>query len=120
MEHAREEVARLIGVSAREIVFTSGGTESDNLALIGAARALSERGRHVITTRGEHHAVLEAAMLLERDGYRVTRLGVDRHGRLDPEKLSAALTPETSIVSIIWANSAACRRVTLSRPMRAV
>ena len=105
VERSRDEVARLVGASAREVVFTSGGTESDNLALVGAARALSDRGRHVITTRVEHHAVLETAAALERDGYRVTRLGVDRQGRVDPEKLRAALTPETSIVSIIWANN---------------
>ncbi len=105
VENAREEVARLVGAEGQEILFTSGGTESDNLALLGAARARSDRGRHVITTRVEHHAVLEAAGALEREGFRVTRLPVDREGRVDPARLRHVLTPETVLVSIIWANN---------------
>ncbi|HET6437616.1 MAG TPA: IscS subfamily cysteine desulfurase [Anaeromyxobacter sp.] len=105
VEAAREEVARLIGAAAREIVFTSGATESDNLALKGVARFHAARGRHIVTCRTEHKAVLDAALSLERQGFVVTRLEVEPDGRLDPERVRAALRPDTVLVSVMHANN---------------
>ena len=93
LDAARETVARVLGASPREIVFTGSGSEADVLAIIGAARALADRGRHVVTTAIEHHAVLHAFDVLERDGWQVTRLSVDRRGLVDPAGFAAALTP---------------------------
>ena len=101
VESARAEVAALIGASPREIVFTSGATESDNLALRGAVRS----GDHLITAATEHRAVLDAARRLERDGFRVTVLPVDAEGRIAPEQVEAAITDRTVLVSLMAANN---------------
>ena len=105
IDQARDEVAAFYGVEAREIIFTSGGTEGDNLALRGIARRNADRGRHVITSTIEHDAVLRSAESLERDGFEVTRLSVDRFGSVDPDALRDALRPDTILVSIMHANN---------------
>lgn len=107
LETAREQVAALLGAAdPGEIVFTSGGTESDNAAIIGTAFAHRARGRHLITSVIEHHAVLHACDYLEQEhGFTVTRLPVDRFGRISPADLSAALTPDTILVSLMAANN---------------
>ena len=105
VEEARRKVARLIGARPRRILFTGGGSEADNQALKGAAWARRERGRHIVTSAIEHPAVLRTAEFLEREGFRVTRLGVDADGRVDPGALRAALTHETVLVSIMMANN---------------
>lgn len=106
VEQARESVASLVGASAGEIFFTSGGTESDNLALLGLARAAEDGGkRHVVVSAVEHPAVREAARRLEGSGWGVTRLGVDSDGFVDPDDLSAALRPDTAFVAVMWANN---------------
>jgi cysteine desulfurase len=104
-DRAREQIAGLIGADAREIVFTSGATESDNLALKGAAAMYRNKGRHLITQATEHHAVHDPARRLEREGFSVTVLPVDRHGRVDPEQVAAALTDQTILVSVMAANN---------------
>lgn len=105
MEEARDRIASFIGALPEEIVFTSGGTESDNLALQGTARALREKGDHIITTAIEHHAVLETCHDLEKQGFRVTYLPVDDQGILDPETLRNAVTGKTILISIMHANN---------------
>jgi len=103
VEAAREEVARFLGVSAEEVVFTSGGTEADNLAVKGVAWA---RGTgHIITSRVEHHAVLRTCQALERVGFAVTYLGVDQHGMVDPDEVRQAIRPDTILVTIMFGNS---------------
>ena len=105
VEAAREELANAIGAAdAREIVFTSGTTESDNLALIGVARANRDRCDHLVTTSIEHPAVLDAARSLERDGFRVTYLPVDVDGLVDPADVAAAIGERTALVSVMAAN----------------
>ena len=106
VEDARERLARAIGAAdPREIVFTSGTTESDNLALKGVARAGRRRGDHLITVQTEHPAVLDVCRALEMDGFRVTRLPVDAEGLLDPDDVARALTDQTLLVSVMAANS---------------
>jgi cysteine desulfurase len=105
VEAARAQVAALIGAEPDEITFTSGATESNNLAILGVARANSDRGRHVITTRIEHKAVLDPCKHLEREGFTVTYLTPDRQGRLDPDSVRAALRPDTILVSIMFVNN---------------
>lgn len=105
VENARERIAAILGAEPSEIYFTSGGTESDNLALIGAARRLQDRKKHVITSAIEHHAVLEAAKYLEKDGFTADYLGVDREGLIDPAELADKITDSTSVVSIMHANN---------------
>lgn len=106
MEEARAEVARLLGAAdPSEIVFTAGGSEADNLALKGVAYALREKGRHIITSSIEHHAVYDAVRHLEKEGFRATYLPVDADGLVDPEELRAAITGETILVSIMHANN---------------
>ena len=102
---ARESLAQLIKVDTGNILFTSGGTESDNLAIIGAALANKRAGKHLITTKTEHPAVLEAMNFLEEQGYGVTYLDVGADGRVDPDDLQAALTDETVLVSIMHVNN---------------
>ena len=102
---ARESIARAIGASdPREIVFTSGATESNNLALLGVARAGRARGDHVVTLAIEHSSVLEPCEALAREGFSVTVVPVDRDGRAAPEAVAAAITPRTLLVSAGWAN----------------
>jgi cysteine desulfurase len=102
VETSRRQVARLIGArSPREIIFTSGATEAINLALKGVALAMASRGRHLITSAIEHKATLDACARLEALGFEVTRLGVDRHGRVRPQDVAAAIRPETLMVSLL-------------------
>jgi cysteine desulfurase len=106
IDDARDRLARLLGAKPHEIIFTGGGTESDNLAVIGLARQRASLGKHLITCATEHHAVLHAfEHLQKREGFRVTWLGVDRGGRVDPPAVVEALTPETTLVSIMSANN---------------
>ncbi|MBI4201889.1 MAG: cysteine desulfurase [Chloroflexi bacterium] len=102
---ARKQVAEVLDCPVSEVVFTSGGTESNNLALIGVARALGEYGNHVITTRIEHHAVLNVCHFLERQGVQVTYLPVDQDGLIDPDEVARAITDKTVLVSIMTANN---------------
>jgi cysteine desulfurase len=105
VEAARTEVGRLIGASAKEIVWTSGATESDNLAIKGVAQFYAEKGRHLITCKTEHKAVLDSMHALERQGFEVTFLDVERDGRLDPQRLKEALRKDTILVSLMHANN---------------
>jgi len=105
VEEARVRAAELIGAQSEEIVFTSGGTEADNLALKGVAYAHEHRGNHVITTSIEHHAVLEAARFLERRGFVVTYLPVDQYGLVDPQDVRKAITAKTILISVIHASN---------------
>ncbi|MDD1756125.1 MAG: cysteine desulfurase NifS [Methanomassiliicoccales archaeon] len=105
LEEARHRTAKAIGAQPREIIFTSGGTESDNLALQGAAFANSAKGNHIITSTIEHHAVLNTCRFLESQGFRVTYLPVDPDGKVDPESLKRAMIKGTILVSIMAANN---------------
>jgi cysteine desulfurase len=105
LDVARRAVARVLGARPTEIIFASGGTESDNLALRGAAYGARRRGNHVITTAIEHHAVLHAAERLEQEGFRITYFPVDKEGVVDLEALEQALDDETVLVSIMYANN---------------
>ncbi len=105
LEAARDKVAGLLGCHSDEIVFTSGGSEANNLALKGAFFALRDKGDHIVTTAIEHPAVIEPCRFLERLGARVTYLPVGRSGRIDPEGLRKAITPRTILVSIMHANN---------------
>ena len=105
LETARGQVAALLGCQNDEIVFTSGGSEANNLALKGVFFALREKGNHIITTRIEHPAIIEPCRFLERLGARVTYLPVDSTGRVDPDDLRRAITPRTILVSIMQANN---------------
>ncbi|HSD19259.1 MAG TPA: IscS subfamily cysteine desulfurase [Anaeromyxobacter sp.] len=105
VEAAREEVAKLVGASAKEIVWTSGATESDNLAVKGAAQFYQSKGKHLVTCKTEHKAVLDSMHALERQGFEVTFLDVEKDGRLDPARLAAALRKDTTLVSIMHANN---------------
>ncbi len=102
---AREQVANLIGATPKEIVWTSGATESDNLAIIGAARYNSRKGKHIITTAIEHKAVLDACHALEGEGYEVTFLGIDDSGVVKVEDVEAAIRDDTLLVSVMLANN---------------
>ena len=102
---ARETIAQALKVNEKEIIFTSGGTESDNMALIGCAMANRRAGNHLITTAIEHPAVLSAMAYLEEQGFHVTYLPVDEHGIVRAEDLKTALTPETILVSIMYVNN---------------
>jgi cysteine desulfurase len=105
VDEARERVAALIGAPPRAIVFTSGGTEADNLAIRGVAYAGRDRGNHIITSAVEHHAVLHTCEYLEKEGFEVTVLPVDDHGMIAAEDVRRALRPTTTLVSIMHANN---------------
>ena len=105
VDEARESVAALLGAEAKEIVFTSGATESDNLALFGVARLYREKGNHIVTGATEHHAVLDSCRALEREGFEVTYLAPGRDGRIEPESVRGALTDRTILVSLMLANN---------------
>ena len=105
LRYAKETLARILKVEERELLFTSGGTESDNMALIGCALANCRRGNHLITTQIEHPAILQTMRYLETQGYRVTYLPVDPCGRIRLEDLRRAMTPETILVSIMHTNN---------------
>ena len=105
VEDARERVAAAVGAAPAEIVFTGGGTEADNLALKGAAAKLRGNGNHVIVSGFEHHAILDAAGWLAKQGYEVTKLSVTNEGRVDPETVAAAVKPSTILVSVMTVNN---------------
>ena len=105
VKRARKQVAALIGAAPDEIVFTSGATESDNLAIKGVAEALRARGNHIITAAAEHRAVLDSCKRLEQQGFEVTYLPVDGHGRLDPDSVRHAHQSQTILVSVMLANN---------------
>ncbi|MBV9266602.1 MAG: IscS subfamily cysteine desulfurase [Acidobacteriaceae bacterium] len=105
VEKARKQIADLIGATAKEIVFTSGATESDNLALKGVAEMYAERGNHIITQVTEHKAVLDCCKRLEKDGVRVTYLPVRQDGLIDLDQLRDAITDKTILISIMYANN---------------
>jgi len=105
LDEARAQVARLIHAETSEIVFVSGGTEADNLAIRGIAESQKARGRHIITTKIEHHAVLHTCKDLEKQGYEVTWLGVSSAGLVDPEEVRRAIRPDTILISVMHANN---------------
>ena len=105
LEDSRQSLADFLGAKPEEIVFTSGGTESDNFALLGAAYALEKKGNHIITSAIEHHAIIEPAKFLEKKGFKVTYLGVDKDGLVSPDNLKKAITDKTILISIMHANN---------------
>jgi cysteine desulfurase len=105
VENARAQVARLINATPKEIVFTSGATESDNLAIKGVAEMYREKGNHIITQVTEHKAILDACKRLEKYGYEVTYLPVGKDGRVDLDELRRAITPKTILITIMYANN---------------
>ena len=105
LDDSRETVAHLVGARSSELVFTSGGTESDNSALKGAAFALRGTGNHIITSSIEHHAILHTCHQLEQFGFEVTYLPVDRYGLVDPDDVGRAMNDRTVLVSIMLANN---------------
>jgi len=102
---AREQTAELLGASARDVIFTSGATEGNNIAIKGVAEMYADRGKHVITQPTEHKAVIDPCRYLEQQGFRVTMLGLDKYGRIDPDELRSAITDETILVSIMHGNN---------------
>jgi len=105
VENARAQVASLIGATPKEIIFTSGATESDNLMIKGVAEMYREKGNHIITQAIEHKAVLDTCKRLEKDGFEITYLPVQKDGRVDPEDVRKAITPKTILVTIMYANN---------------
>ena len=105
IEKVREQIAKTLQASAEEIYFTSGGTESDNWALKGIAEALKEKGRHIITSKIEHHAVLNSCAYLEKQGFEVTYLDVDEWGNVQLDTLQKAIRKDTILISIMYANN---------------
>ena len=106
LDDARERIAKVLGCSAGEIYFTSGGTESDNWAIRGAAMRMRAKGRdHIVTSKIEHHAVLHTCEALEREGFRVSYVGVDKDGVVDLDELRSVVTDKTAVVAIMYANN---------------
>ena len=105
LRRARETMAKILKVQEKEIYFTSGGTESNNWALVGTALAMQRMGKHIITTQIEHPAVQAPVSFLEEMGFTVTRLGVSREGMIDLQELEEAITPETILVSVMFVNN---------------
>ena len=105
LENARTQVAGLINADPTEIVFTGGGSEADNLALIGVAKAYARKGKHIITSRVEHHAVLHTCEYLEKQGFQVTYLPVDEDGLVSPDDVREAIQSDTILISIMYANN---------------
>ena len=105
VEKAREQVASLIGAAAKEIIFTSGATESDNLAVLGVAEMYADQGKHIITCVTEHKAILDPCHYLEGKGYEVTFLGVDKDGMIDLEELKGAIREDTILITLMAANN---------------
>src|SRR4029077_3219252 len=105
IDNARQQVAKLINAETSEIVFLSGGTEADNLAIRGIADSQRAKGRHIITSRIEHHAVMHTCGDLEKQGYDVTWLPVSPDGLVDPEALRKAIRPDTILITIMHANN---------------
>jgi len=105
IEDARETLASFLGADPSEIIFTSGGTESDNFAVIGVAHALESKGNHIITTAIEHHAVTEPCKYLEKKGFKVTYVKVDKFGLVDPQDIKKEITDKTILISVMHANN---------------
>ncbi len=105
VKKAREQIASCIGAEPSEIFFTSGGTESDNWALIGTMEMLEKKGKHLIISTIEHHAILETAVYLEKRGFEVTRVGVDSEGIIRMDELEKAIRPDTVLISVMTANN---------------
>jgi len=105
VEQARGQVASAVGAASNEVIWTSGATEANNLAIFGVAQYYRERGRHIVTSRTEHKAVLDPCRELERRGWQVTYLVPDREGLLDPDQVAAALRPDTVLVSVMHVNN---------------
>lgn len=105
INEARRTIAAILGAKQEEIYFTAGGSEADNWALKAAAEAYGNKGKHIITTGIEHHAVLHTCEYLEKQGFEVTYLGVDQDGLVDPEELRAAIRPDTILISVMFANN---------------
>lgn len=105
MDKAREQIASLIGADKNEIYFTSGGTESDNWAIKGTADLLQKKGRHIITTRIEHHGILNTCKDLEKRGYKITYLEVDEYGMIKMDRLKKSIRPDTVLISVMTANN---------------
>lgn len=105
VDKAREQVAQLINAKHGEIIITSGATEADNLAILGVTEQYEDKGKHIITCATEHHAVLDPCHYLESKGWEVTYLPVDQHGMVDPDMVQKAITPQTTLISIMAANN---------------
>lgn len=105
IEDSRESVAKFLGTDPSEIVFTCGGTESNNFALFGVAHALEKKGNHIVTSAIEHHAVTEPCKFLEKHGFKVTYVGVDKYGLVSPEDIKKAITDKTILISVMHANN---------------
>jgi cysteine desulfurase len=105
LDASRGVVAKVLGASPDEIIFTSGGTEADILALMGVARAYADKGKHIISTTIEHHAVLHTLDSLKKEGFEITLVDVAENGIVDPSKIAAALRPDTILVSVMYANN---------------
>ena len=105
VETARLQVAELLDCSVEEVIFTSGATESDNLAVRGIAYACREKGNHIITSTAEHHAILDTCHALATEGFETTYLPVDKYGRVSPDDVEAAITPRTILMSFMYANN---------------
>lgn len=105
VDHARENLANVIGAKSEEIYFTTGGTESDNWALVGAVESYQNKGKHIITTTIEHHAILHTCEYLEKRGFEITYVNVDENGVVNLEELKAAIRPDTILISVMAANN---------------
>src|SRR3989338_1051601 len=105
MEDARQSVARSIGAQAEEIIFNSGATEGNNHALLGIARSLKEKGKHIVISAIEHHSLEVPAAYLAKEGYKITYLPVSREGLVDPQQVQKAITDETILVAVMHANN---------------
>ncbi len=105
VDHAREQLAALINADPKEIYFTAGGTEADNWSLMGVADKLKDKGNHIITTKIEHHAILHSCEFLEKHGYEVTYLGIDKNGTISLEELENAITDKTILISVMMVNN---------------
>ncbi len=105
VENARKQIAKLVGATEKEMIFTSGATESNNLALTGVAEMYKEKGNHIITSPIEHKAILDTCHALEKKGYEITYLPVDQYGQVSPESVRNAITSKTILVSIMFANN---------------
>ena len=116
VEKARRQVADMLGCHPKEVIFTGGGTESNNLAIMGAAFALRDKGDHIVTSAVEHPAVLEVCGWLKKQGFRVSVVGVDQNGLVDPHEVERALTPRTILISVMHANN----EVGIIQPIRKI
>jgi len=105
LENAREVIAKAINANPKEVMFNSGGTEGDNHALRGVAIAKAKKGKHIITSSIEHHAVMNVAKRLEKEGYEVTYIPVDQYGRVNPEDVASSIRDDTILISVMMANN---------------